>query len=560
MKTRTPRIAYLLPQNRVARHHTELLRNLSQLVPDARVFSLDIPGRRPGGVSRFMMRLDRMLARVADDPFARSVVPGEVSIQGLSGPDGWSAELARAARHEGLDLLVVPGSLDMPPALVSAFRLGVLVLEHVDFASGVPYSALRALAAAAGHWEPRLVWHAPDRPPRLLYRSPSAVSPLSLARTAAPACAKAVHFAPRMLRLLLEHGVAAWEARARDIPEPPFPAAPGDAFHVALLSRLAVRALAATVTSVLFRPQWFLALRRNGGDPFDLRGFTPVFPPDASGQADPFPFVHQGRTHLFFEHIHAKTGLGSIAVMSENPDGGFEPPRTVLCAPHHLSYPFVFAWRGETYMVPESGQAGRVDLFRATRFPLEWERAATLMQGVRAVDATLFEHGGRWWLFVNLRVEGGSTWDEMSAFHADTPLGPFSPHPGNPVVSDVRAARPAGRVFHHGGRLYRPAQDCAGHYGRGLVLREIELLTPEGYRESTAARFGPEVLGVGDSLHTYTFVPGLEAVDGRRLIPRLPFLRRQVRGLSPRPGPPDRSPCSPRSRPKPDAPEPPPDR
>jgi hypothetical protein len=526
MKHGPIRIACVVPRGATARHHADLLQELRGLGVQVSVFSLAVPHRAPGLLLRAFKRLDGALSPTSRDPFAPAAIPGDVVVRAPADRDGFAAELARAARLESLDLLIVPGGLDLPPGVVAAFRLGALVLEHADFATNVPTSALHALAAAADHWTPRLVWHAPGRPPRVLYRSPSAVFPLSLGQTAAPACVKAVRFIPRMLRLLQEGGPAAWEARAQELTDPPFPPPPGDAAMLGILSRLAGRLLAAAWRSVLFRPQWFLGLRRGGGDPFDPRGFTPLFPPDASGWADPFPFVHQGKTHLFFEHIHKDTGLGMIAVMTQSPDGGFSPPEPVLSAPHHLSYPFVFTWKDAVYMVPESGQAGRTDLFRAVRFPLEWERAATLLEGVRAVDATLFEHEGRWWLLANLRQEGGSSWDELSAFYADTPLGPFTPHPGNPVVSDVRTARPAGRVFRHGGRLYRPAQDCSGHYGRGLAIQEIGLLTPDAYRESTAVRYGSEVLGVGDSLHTYAFAPGLEAVDGRRFIPRLPFFRR----------------------------------
>jgi hypothetical protein len=527
MNEKPLRLAVLLPGPGPTRHQAEMVTALRGMDAAVTVFSAVLPRRAGGLLLSLYQGLDRLLSPVSLDPFAPARLPG--GVRELPGTD-WAAGLARAARTDGLDLLVVPGSLDLPPGLAAAFRLGALVLKDADLATHAPSSALCALAGPDPYWEPRLVWHAPGRPPRVLYASPSAVFPLSLRQTAAPACVKAARFVPRMARLLLDHGPAAWEARARDLPEPPFPAPPGDAFLLGLLARLAGRYLAAAWRSVLYKPQWFLALRRGGGDPFDPRGFAPLFPPDASGWADPFPFVHAGLTHLFFEHIHKDTGLGSIAVMTETPDGGFDRPQTVLSAPHHLSYPFVFAWRDGIYMVPESGQAGRVDLFRATRFPLEWERAATLLDGVRAVDSTLFEHEGRWWLFANLRQEGGSSWDELSIFHAATPLGPFSPHPGNPVVSDVRAARPAGRVFHRDGRLYRPAQDCSGHYGRGLAIREIELLTPDDYRESTAVRHGADILGVGDSLHTYTFVPGLETVDGRRFLPRLAFLRRRPSG------------------------------
>ena len=48
----------------------------------------------------------------------------------------------------------------------------------------------------------------------------------------------------------------------------------------------------------------------------------------------------------------------------------------------HLSYPYVFAHAGAWYMVPESAQDRRVALYRALDVPYEWERVATLIDGV----------------------------------------------------------------------------------------------------------------------------------------------------------------------------------
>jgi len=526
MNTSPLRIAFLVPGNRVTRFLAGILRPLGELPITTTVCSLPLPLREPGRLFSLYRRLDRLLAPVAVDPLAPAALPGSLPVRELPGPPEWVQELGRMAREDGLDLLVVPGGLELPSSLPSAFRHGALVLDGLDFASQAPARAFAALDGAASCLTSRLIWHAPGRPPRLLSQPAAAVFPLSLCRTAAPACVTAARSIPRMVRELLDGGPEAWEARTTPLADASPAAVPGDAAVLRFLPRLARRAAAAAWRDVFFRPQWFLALRRDGGDPFDLDGFTPVFPPDASGWADPFPFVHEGTTHLFFEDIDKDTGLGSIAVMTQTTQGEFGPPQTVMRAPHHLSYPFVFAFGGEVYMVPESSQAARVELFRAVRFPLEWESAGTLLSGVRAVDATLFEHEGRWWLMANIRQEGGSSWDELSVFHAASPLGPFTPHPGNPVVSDVRRARPAGRVFRHGGRLYRPAQDCSGHYGRALAILEIETLTPQAYREVEAARHEAHVLGQGDSLHTYNSVPGLEAVDGRRYIPRLSFPRR----------------------------------
>ncbi|MBL7406346.1 formyl transferase, partial [Escherichia coli] len=74
----------------------------------------------------------------------------------------------------------------------------------------------------------------------------------------------------------------------------------------------------------------------------------------------------------------------------------------------HLSYPFVFEADGQVWMIPESHASGTIDLYRATDFPRGWVHEAVLLDGVVAGDATLLQHGGRWWMFATVRAGGGS--------------------------------------------------------------------------------------------------------------------------------------------------------
>ena len=62
----------------------------------------------------------------------------------------------------------------------------------------------------------------------------------------------------------------------------------------------------------------------------------------------------------------------------------------------------------QTYMLPEGSGDGTLRLYRAEAegFPLRWKRQGTpLLQGVWA-DSTLFEWGGRWWMFTSPFVGG----------------------------------------------------------------------------------------------------------------------------------------------------------
>ena len=77
-------------------------------------------------------------------------------------------------------------------------------------------------------------------------------------------------------------------------------------------------------------------------------------------------------------------------------------------------------------MMPETSKAARIEVFSARRFPSEWTSEAMLLDSVHAVDSTLVEVEGRWWLFTNMSPHAAiRNYDELYAFHAPTPFGPW---------------------------------------------------------------------------------------------------------------------------------------
>jgi hypothetical protein len=217
---------------------------------------------------------------------------------------------------------------------------------------------------------------------------------------------------------------------------------------------------------------------------------------------------------LFEEYEYAQR-RGHISAIEIDSRGHAGTPVRVLERPYHLSYPFVFDWRGERFLIPESAEHGTVDLFRAKRFPDEWEHVATLIDGEQLYDATLAEIDGRWWMFAGSSVAGASSWDELSVYYSDSPLGPWKPHRRNPIVSDVRTARPAGRLFRANGVWYRPSQDCSRSYGYAVQINQITRLDPQGYSEVPVTRLTPNWRPDVSGVHTVNSAPGLTVVDAR---------------------------------------------
>src|SRR5436190_23753653 len=134
-------------------------------------------------------------------------------------------------------------------------------------------------------------------------------------------------------------------------------------------------------------------------------------------------------------------------------------------------------------------------------------------EGDGAADATLHFHDGIWWLFVNIGDRGRSKNDELYLFYSETPLGPWRPHRNNPVKSDVRSARPAGRLFEHQGKLYRPAQDLSCDPRYTVPINRVETLSPERYQETVVSclKAGWRKNQIG--IHTLNHYAGITVID-----------------------------------------------
>lgn len=237
--------------------------------------------------------------------------------------------------------------------------------------------------------------------------------------------------------------------------------------------------------------------------------------------ADPFPLNRQGRDYLFFEDLDHKTGKGVIAAVAFDEAGRPGPAMPVIEEPWHLSYPFLIERGGEIFMIPESSASRQVTLYRAVDFPLKWEPAATLVDGVEAADATIVEHGGQLWMFAVVREGIGGYSDTLAIWRARDLFGPWQPHSGNPVLVDDRTARPAGNFVNRNGALYRPVQDCRRAYGGALGFMKVTRLDDEGFSQESEGAISGGPAWPGKRLHTLNYNGRLEAIDGFTLRPRL---------------------------------------
>ena len=246
--------------------------------------------------------------------------------------------------------------------------------------------------------------------------------------------------------------------------------------------------------------------------------------PDGIEWADPFPVSVAGTDLLFVEEYVRAEHKGRLAVVELDGDRGWRSVTTILDQATHLSYPLVFEWERAWYLMPEQATTGSLELFVATEFPTGWRHHSTVLDRP-AADATIAEIDGRWWMFAAIAASPGAAADELHLFHAATPLGPWTAHVANPVVSDVRTARPAGRPFRRDGVWHRVAQDGAVSYGHAMAILRIDRLDLSGYHETVVdtilPRWAPGIIAT----HTFNADGDLVALDALRRELRIPRRR-----------------------------------
>lgn len=487
------------------------------------------------------VRLDRVLSRVVEDPFR------PVSIRSLPSECRWlrvtperqgfvdrfdRSSLESLARDR-VDVYVRLGFRILKGDILTQARFGVWSYHHGDnrVNRGLP----------PGFWElfdnERVTGVTLQRLSEeldggeALCRSFVKTNEVYMRRTQAHLFWVSSALIPRMLKRLHDMGDREFAALVKPMnSEPvfycrPLYSYPSNRQAAWVLLRSLYRIAVRRVTALAYKDQWILCYLRskNESSHGSLWRYAELRPPSDRFWADPFVVERDGESHLFFEELLYADGVGHISHLRISADGVASKPEVVLESDHHLSYPYIVEDQEELYMVPESAAAGRADLYRCTRFPDEWEFVATLLDDVELIDPTLFRHDGRWWLFCCLNETGrryGT--DELYIYSSESLLGQtWEAHPLNPVISDVRCARPAGQPFVRGGALYRPAQDGSRTYGGSISLRRVVRLSRTEYEEEAAGDIHP---GWGKQLagiHTLNRSGSTSVVDVLRRIRRI---------------------------------------
>jgi hypothetical protein len=490
------RVGVLLDSAVQERWVLEMLRAALR-VPGARLVAIALgSGHSPNSVAA---RLHRLVGRVDERLRCRGeelLAPVDVGAEflgvprvevGLVGGNAWSLDEAGSAAlwRVGADVWLCFCAAAPRRPLPRVAHYGLWGLE---IGVGVPASDRWAGAAEVAAASPLTLARVVDYSEQgtALYEGVGATIRNSAGRNRVTALRRALGFLSRSLAAATRDGVRGSPARLP--PQYPVRPAPTLSGVAQLTWRVAAKVAANRWQAVGWRRQWQIGYAFTDGATIDVAELRYLVPPKDRLWADPFALEHGGRHFIFFEDYGYRAPRGRIMAVEVNERGSPGEPQVVLERPYHLSYPFVFGWRGHLYMLPETAENGTVELYRCEEFPSTWRLERVLLRDVRAYDATLWQQGEGWWMFVSVAPKGTDGNDELHLYSSATPLGPWAKHPRNPVVVDTRSARPAGPLFVRDGVLYRPSQDCSVAYGHSISINRVDVLDGQRYAESQGAR------------------------------------------------------------------------
>ena len=200
--------------------------------------------------------------------------------------------------------------------------------------------------------------------------------------------------------------------------------------------------------------------------------------------ADPFLIKHKNETYCFAEEYDQQKKRGHIVCINLN--NRELNKKIVISENFHLSFPFIFKFKNNYFMCPESSNISEIRLYKSISFPFEWKFYKTIIKNINAVDNIIFKKNNLWWLFTNIDRSNCKDYShDLSIFYSKH--GPLTNkwklHPKNPIKINSSESRNAGIIFYKK-KIVRVSQEQGfDNYGENINFHEIKSLNTKNYLE-----------------------------------------------------------------------------
>jgi hypothetical protein len=232
--------------------------------------------------------------------------------------------------------------------------------------------------------------------------------------------------------------------------------------------------------------------------------------------ADPFLLdAKDGNSKILFEEYTFDDDYAKISLMTLDKSFKQVDNKILLDTKSHLSYPFIFTENKRTYIFPEAKQSGKLSCYEYD--PVQ--ESLTFLQDILnlpLLDSTILKYDNKYWIYGTLSEN--STDYKLYVYFSDKLLGPYVPHPSNPVKSGLNGTRSAGNFIEVDGIIYRPTQNCEKKYGESITFNKVNEINKINVAEEPYLTIGIDIKKRSNyrmhKIHTINVKDNIIVVDG----------------------------------------------
>ena len=250
-----------------------------------------------------------------------------------------------------------------------------------------------------------------------------------------------------------------------------------------------------TITNKFFNKVWHVGYQNEMFDKYKFNFYNSkvIKNPKNSFLADPFVIEYKKENYVFVEEFSFKNKKGVISVYRILKNNS-ERIGVALEENFHLSFPYIFEYKNNYYMSPETRDANEIRIYKCKEFPLKWKYEKTIFKNIKATDSMIFNFNNFWWLITTFSNSGHGNESELQIFYSED--GPLTDHwisfKKNPVLIDPFLGRNGG-IINQNKKIFRVAQSFGfNSYGEKINVQEIIKLDPDNFVERNYCTVEPK--------------------------------------------------------------------
>ena len=251
----------------------------------------------------------------------------------------------------------------------------------------------------------------------------------------------------------------------------------------------------------IFNKVWHIGFQDETFDKFNFYKSKVIENPKNSFLADPFVVKYKKENYVFVEEYNFKNKKGVISVYKISKNNS-QRIGLALEENFHLSFPYIFEYENNYYMLPETSDLNEIRIYKCEEFPLKWKYEKTIMKNKKSTDSIIFNLNNFWWLMTTFSNTGHGNESELQIFYSEK--GPLTNEwisfKKNPVIIDPSLGRNGG-ILSYNKKLFRVAQSFGFNtYGEKVNIQEIKKLDPDNFIENNYCivepKFSKNLIGI----------------------------------------------------------------